>query len=254
MTHHYKTTSALSEQEFEQAYNLILKGGEVEPNSLRVRLQNAALIGFIDDRGKIVSVAVIKNPDEEYRNGVFKKAYSKEQPDEYRYELGYVFTEEAFRRKGLARRLCKHLCYYFLSYKLYATTLVENTGMQAILLDNYFSVSGSDYESSMRKENLKLYVRQGLQNTYEVSVSKTQQQGGVFWSYSLIKVPRPNSENKNRIAHSECIPNEDKHVIVSELLKKARKLDFLNNEILLLPTFERMLSIEQLMDRLQHVG
>lgn len=154
-----KKYSELTDSEIKQVLDLILKGGEVNPQTLPTRLSEAALIAFIKDNNEVVATATIKKPLDSYKLDVFKKSKSDLSIDDYHFELGYIMVEEKFRKDKLASRLCEELCKIYLSQNLFATTRIDNKGMQSILKKNHFTEFGKQYSNKDNTDFLKLFIK-----------------------------------------------------------------------------------------------
>jgi predicted GNAT family N-acyltransferase len=159
-----KKYSELTDTEKEQVYSLILKGHEVNPQTLPARLSETALIAFFNDKNKVVATAAIKKPLESYKKSVFAKSKSNLSPDDNYFELGYVMVTKFYRGKKLASQLCEELSKKFLSDKLFATTRTDNSSMQTILQKNQFIEVGEKYLSRDSKTFLKLFVKKETVN------------------------------------------------------------------------------------------
>lgn len=250
----YKCPSDLTNQEFDAIHALILLGDEVNPVTLRTRLLAASLIGFISDSDNIVSVAVMKNPSTQYKTSTFFKATAENNPVDFEFELGYVFTHKSYRKKGYASILCRELCEAYRQKSVYATTRVDNFHMQRMLASNYFLLDGKQYKSD-RNDNvlLNLYVKQPFKKRFHVSISKSNWENTIRWESNVHNIPLPSS-TKTTISIDECISFETKEVAIKDLLHRIRNVDFGDSLVLLLPSYERITSLKFLEERLQTLG
>ena len=155
----YKKYSEIEKSELIKIEELILKGGEVNPNTLSERLSEADLISFAKLDKNIVATASIKKPLKNYKLKVFTKSNSKLSPEKYNFELGYIMVEKEYRQDKLASTLCKKLCEIYSLENIFATTRVENIGMKIILEKNSFIETGENYLSDNEKTNLNLYIK-----------------------------------------------------------------------------------------------
>ena len=155
----YKKYSEIEKSELIKIEELILKGGEVNPNTLSERLSEADLISFAKLDKNIVATASIKKPLKNYKIKVFTKSNSKLSPEKYNFELGYIMVEKEYRQDKLASTLCKKLCEIYSLENIFATTRVENIGMKIILEKNSFIETGENYLSDNEKTNLNLYIK-----------------------------------------------------------------------------------------------
>jgi len=160
MTEKYKRYEELSPDELYQIKELIIKGGEVNVETLSSRLEEVELIGYAENDNQIVATASIKNPLNSYVVKVFLKAGNKCDPKNFKYELGYVMVNEKFRKDKLASKLCYHLCETFNLTNIFATTKIENMGMLSILEKNSFKKVGQPYLNNDKSAHLQLLIKQ----------------------------------------------------------------------------------------------
>lgn len=159
MITHFKKPEELTNKEFKTIYQLILKGNEVDANTLQHRLTRAALVCFAIIDSKIIAIAVIKRPSKKYRDSIFTKAQIIDKSNQYKYELGYVFTETDYRGKKISSKLCNQLCDIFLAHNVFATTRSKNKPMQKILVKNHFLPTGVPFHNRKNTDELILFVK-----------------------------------------------------------------------------------------------
>jgi GNAT superfamily N-acetyltransferase len=94
-----------SEDRIDAFLKLVEKGGEVISNSLKERIKNAKLLAFCHDGEQLVGVGALKNPTERYKEQIFRKAGHPNKAVNYKYEFGYLYVEEAYRRRGVGKRI-----------------------------------------------------------------------------------------------------------------------------------------------------
>lgn len=248
-----KKHSDLTTTELEQIQNLIINGGEVRPDTLSERLLKSSLIAFFKDNNNVVATATIKIPLDSYKAGVFSKSKPGLVIQDYLYELGYVVVDNAYQRKKLASKLCRELCRIFLSSKLFATTRVDNPFMQAILKKNYFEEIGEKYPNKDNTNFLKLYIKREIMDTYHINLSKTIFGQETIWSGTVMKLSKPVPGTKNTISTAESLGRETKILAERDILNKAESLDFTNNEIIFVSTYERIYSFDELKQKLSEI-
>lgn len=101
----------------------------------------------------------LKQPREDYRTDVFKKAKGWVSPAEFPLEIGYAHTEAAARKKGYARKIIMKAIESAAASGIYATSRADNNSMHKILSENGFIKVGVEYDSTQRDERLVLFVR-----------------------------------------------------------------------------------------------
>lgn len=248
-----KKYSDLSEPERVQIINLILKGDEVNSATLPNRLSESALIAYFIDSNKIMATATIKMPLDSYKTKVFYDSNSNLSISDYIYELGYVMVDENCRGGKLASRLCRELTKIFLSQNLFATTRVDNVPMQKILKNNYFSEIGIMYPNRTNTTFLKLFIKQKIMDTYHINLGKTTWGTETLFTGTVMKLNKPTPGQKNTISMAESIARNSKASAIADILHEAANLDFESNEVIFIPTYERLASLEDLNQKLNEI-
>ncbi|WP_177236336.1 GNAT family N-acetyltransferase [Albimonas pacifica] len=136
---------------------LIERGGEVAVG-VKARLMGANWLGLITHDDVPVGVAAIKKPAKSYRERVFVSAGYLAK-DACKSELGWIYLDEAHRRKGKMASLLAELWECVGDARVFATTRVSNEAMVAILKKLGFAKFGGDFPSRLNEsEMLSLYV------------------------------------------------------------------------------------------------
>lgn len=144
-------------RELEEFAGLVIKGGQVDRTGLKKRIERARLLGFCYEGDELVGTAAIKEAYKAYVSRVFNSANESEKANEYRYELGWIYTLPNYRRRGISRALVEKLLGDYKGYDLFATTGTGNRTMETILGEHGFQKFGSPFQG--RKERKQLYVR-----------------------------------------------------------------------------------------------
>lgn len=236
-----------------QITNLILKGDEVNPQTLPNRLSESALIAFIVDNDIIIATATIKKPLDSYKKKVFANSKSNLSITDFPFELGYVMVDENRREGKLASQLCRELSKIFLSQNLFATTRTDNLRMQSILRKNYYTEIGIQYPNRTNTAFLKLFIKQKLMDTYHINLAKTTWGNETLFSGTVMKLRKTSLKQKNTISMAESIARNSKAAAIADILHEAAVLDFTDNEIIFVPTYERLISIEELKQKLNEI-
>ncbi len=156
-----KIPAKCSEVELDVFEDLVTIGGEVIQNGLRNRIEDAYFLALGKTAsGEIAGVAALKNPNNNYRNSVFQKSRSKEEPSQWQAELGWIFVRKEYRNQGLATRLVKELFSSNTPMRVYATAREKNDPILPLLKKLGFVQSGQAYPSERGDYNLVLYIRQ----------------------------------------------------------------------------------------------
>lgn len=155
-----RTPVECSKEELDAFESLVKIGGEVNPNGLRNRIENAYFLAWVlAHSGEIAGIAALKKPNEGYRSSVFEKVCSKEKPNQYEAELGWIFVREKYRKQGLATRLLGKLFSGKNLKSVYATARENNDPMLPILKKFGFVQSGGQYRSTEGGYGLVLYIK-----------------------------------------------------------------------------------------------
>lgn len=254
MNQEFKRYSELTDSEKSQIIELITRGAEVNPTTLPFRLEESEIVGFWIDNGIIIATATIKKPLRSYIQYVFSNAKTDLNYTDYNFELGYVYVDEKCRNQKLALRLCRHLCEIFLSEKIFATTRTDNYSMQSILTKLYFTLEGEKYANRNRTSFLQLYIKPKIMDTYHINLGKTKFGKEILWSGTVTKLRKPTPGQKITISMSESIARENKNTAENDIIHEINQIDFENNEVIFVPTYERISSIEDLKDKLSSVS
>lgn len=120
-------------------------GGQVISNGLRQRVNNARLLGFYYTEDKLTSIVAIKGQNASHQLKVFQDANESARCDNFSFELGWAYTIEAYRGKGMCNEVVQAILKVE-TENLFATTRCDNLSMQKILDKNGFKVIGKPYE------------------------------------------------------------------------------------------------------------
>lgn len=146
-----------SPQELDEFESLVLQGGEVTPNGLSRRIKKAEQLVFCD-RNPVIGVGAVKNPNDGYRTSVFTKAGVLEQLENFKFELGWLYTSPAARGEGVGNQLMEAAIRVSGAGGIFATTRFDNDAMH-YLFDKYsFEKLGEAYQSANGDYQLVLYA------------------------------------------------------------------------------------------------
>lgn len=155
-----KSPNDCEEKELDNFENYVKQGGEVDDNGLRGRMMKAEWLLFLyDENGILAGVAALKCPEEGYKRNVFNKARSKENPDEFPFEAGWIYIKPEFRGNRFSHVLLEKIIELAGDKPLYATTREDNKPMKSTNIRYGLQQSGHPYPSVDRKHNLVLYVK-----------------------------------------------------------------------------------------------
>lgn len=158
-----KKPSECSETELQDFAALVLAGGEVTTNGLNERIKKAEALVFLAQEGCLKGIAAVKNPEENYKNSVFKEAGATVMASEFPFELGWVFVLPSSRGAGFSHRLVEAALAATNGRSIFATTRSDNTPIRKILGARGFSRHGNEYASALGNHKLVLFVRHAQQ-------------------------------------------------------------------------------------------
>lgn len=154
-----KEPNCCSEEEIEIFCRMVLKGGKVQKKGLYNRVKNCRLLSFCtDSKNKIIAVSSIKKPQKSYLEKIIKNANLEREIEDFHYEIGYSFTENEHRRKGLNGKLKQKLLNEIQNEDclIFSTTAINSS--QTFLLNNGFTQFGNSYNGK-NDNNINYYER-----------------------------------------------------------------------------------------------
>jgi GNAT superfamily N-acetyltransferase len=139
--------------------HLVREGGEVNPDTLPGLVVRAEALALARKDGVLVGVSAVKRPYPTHRRNVFKAAKADLLPDEFAFELGWVFVLPNARGLGFSGRLVAVLMPYVEAAHAYATSRADNASMHATLKRFGFKGVGETYPSKQNDTPIQLFVR-----------------------------------------------------------------------------------------------
>lgn len=137
----------------------VMAGGQVTPHELRDRVMRASHIAFLRENDCLLGVGGLKFPDEDYREKIEGSSMIKLPPEEFPFELGWVFILPSARDRKLSFMLCHPLVTAALGRGVFATSLSRNVGMHRTLVNLGFTPAGLKWPSQENDDNLELFLR-----------------------------------------------------------------------------------------------
>lgn len=153
-----KSPEECTNKELQQFVDLVCKGGEVESNGLRARVENAYKLIFIYLEEDCIAVGALKRPNNAYKARVFEKAGVPGYEDKHSFEIGYLYTIEAFRGKGLAGKIMSSIDLISSGDLCFATTREDNAAMHYLFNKFGYNRLGNFYKSNRGGHLLGLFV------------------------------------------------------------------------------------------------
>jgi GNAT superfamily N-acetyltransferase len=158
-----RTYAGCSEAERAKFKELVLRGGEVRPDTLQSGMEEAQQLIFCTDGQAIVGVAAVKNPRGTYRKKTAAKSKLDLSVQAYPVEFGWCFVDEKARGNGLAYLLVERAV-RDLATGIFATSHAGNTGMHKALERYRFVQEGDCYPSDRRAAWIVVFRREGSRN------------------------------------------------------------------------------------------
>src|ERR1051326_2085907 len=156
---HFRTPAELEPSVFDSILRLIRHAGEVNPATVRERLEATPLIGYITVEGNVVATASVKKPLDTDVDNAFVKAHSPYRYGDFPFELGYLVVASSFRRRGFASLLTKGRCERFVEHNLFSTVRCENVSVGKILRAHGFFPTGKPFRNRTDTEDLVLFIK-----------------------------------------------------------------------------------------------
>ena len=154
---------AFAEIEIQDFMTMVRAGGEVGDTVLEQNVRNAKCLVVVRQDSCLVGVAALKNPQASYRQSIKAKAGIAVDAQDFPFELGYIFVLPSARRQGLAVKLCRAALAFADGKGVFATTRINNDGMNEILTKFAFLKTGRPYGSVRDGYQLQLFVRHAAQ-------------------------------------------------------------------------------------------
>lgn len=156
MTLHICTANEMTDGEKQEFIAFVLKGGQVNAQSLPGLVDRAVALVTLHDGQTLIGTAAVKVPNVGHHNGDFAKAGVKERASIFPFELGWVHSSQS--GKGNGRRLVAAAVGAAGDRSVYATTKTDE--MKHLLPDYGFVILGRPFRSAkVLDADLILYVR-----------------------------------------------------------------------------------------------
>lgn len=138
--------------------DLVLAGGEVTENTLRGNVPVARCLTYLRDGESLLGVAALKVPRPDYRQSILRKSGIAIPPENFPYELGYIFVVPEVRGNGHCGRLVEAALREAGARGLFATARSDNAAMHATLGRYGFARAGAPYPGRNEPETIQLFL------------------------------------------------------------------------------------------------
>ncbi|MCK4912142.1 MAG: N-acetyltransferase [Candidatus Omnitrophica bacterium] len=154
-----KSPKECSKEEINEFIKLVSEGGEVDIRGLEERVQRARNLFFLKNP-HLVAISAIKRFYQQYKNSIFEKAGCSDIANDYKFEMGWMYTKPISRRKGFSRDLLEVMLNQLKGISCYTIVGSENHIMQHMLESHGFNKVGKEYSSSNNISNkINLYIK-----------------------------------------------------------------------------------------------
>ncbi|TCD00286.1 hypothetical protein EZ449_20765 [Pedobacter frigidisoli] len=156
-----KKPSECSIAEIHLFYLKLRNGNKVTPLNLHEKIFSAEYLGFCYGGGNLIGISGIKKPTANYLEIVHKKAGIIRNTDQTILEIGYSFTEEGFRQRGISTKLKTMLLRKISRHNgiIFSTTATRSS--QRFLLANGFIARGFPYQG-MFDDNIVYFEKSSI--------------------------------------------------------------------------------------------
>ncbi len=151
----YKIGSSdiFSSEEVNLIKKVVLEAGEVDENTFNNLLAKNPVLILYPEAKNVKAVGALKIPNDSYKKKVFHESNSELNPDDYRYELGWIVSLENGNGKQTTEILARY------ESKMYATIRDENLRMISIIESLGFKKIGQSYKSNRGNYRVGLYTK-----------------------------------------------------------------------------------------------
>ena len=153
-----KEPNECSASELQDFAALVLSGGEVIEVGLEARIRKAKSLLFLVQDGCLKGIAAVKNPEQGYKDSVFKKAHATVEASLFPFELGWVFVLPSSRGAGFSHKLVEAAFSVTNGQAIFATSRADNAPMHKVLKKHGFMCHGKTYASTQNNHQLALFV------------------------------------------------------------------------------------------------
>ncbi len=156
-----KQPSKCSKRELDTFEDMVKRGGEVATKGLRDRVERAEWLVFLyAENEALAGIAAVKRPKDSYKDKIFRKAKAAENSADYGLEVGWIFIDEDFRRRGYSRHLLEAALKLARGSPVFVTTREGNVAMRKTISHCGMRESGGAYASDREEgqHTLVLYT------------------------------------------------------------------------------------------------
>ena len=129
-------------------YMLLRKGNKVSPIDLPLKIFSAEFLAFCYNGKRLVGISAIKRPTVSYLEDVYRKAGIVTDIHQPFLEVGYSFTRESVRKKGISGTLKRMLLKKISAHKGFVFSTTATPSSQRFLMFNGFRPKGTPYQGN----------------------------------------------------------------------------------------------------------
>jgi GNAT superfamily N-acetyltransferase len=126
-------------------HNLLVKNRDIKRLGLKKRLLQSIVLLFHYEKNDLAGIGAIKKPGFGYINKIYKLANIDKTIYELKYEIGYLYIIDKYRKKGISKDITLSLIEYS-NNDLFAVIRADNIIAENNLVKFGFKKIGNDYQ------------------------------------------------------------------------------------------------------------
>jgi len=134
-----------SKNEINQFYAMIKKNENINNIGLKKRIMKAKILIFHYEEEKLAGIGALKYPDPNYMKKVFKSAGVSHLYNSFKYEIGYLYVDNKYRKKGISKSITENLLSFIDEDNIFAVVRSDNKFAKNNLYYYGFVKIGSKY-------------------------------------------------------------------------------------------------------------
>ena len=146
--------------ELKMFHDMVLIGGEVDPDQFMDRIERAERLVFCNAGEFVVGVAGLKCAGKNYRKRTGEKAKLDLSEKHWPWEFGWVFVCPGARGRGVSHRLVA-CALDGINEPIFATSRADNSFMHSPLKAAGFEQAGEQYISDRHGGPMLVFIRAG---------------------------------------------------------------------------------------------
>ena len=150
----FRRANTFSKPEIAAFKKILMDAGQVKEEAFEGLIEKNPKILFIGNTENPTGIGALKVPHKSYKDGVFKKAYSDKNPNDYDFELGWVVNLSIGNGNKIVAALAGTK-----DKKVYATVREDNIPIITLLKKYGFEQNGEPYLSGRGDYKVLLFIK-----------------------------------------------------------------------------------------------